>query len=174
MRKIDIFTHIMPTPYHTLLTKLAPDFADVGKRMRGVPMLTDLDLRFRVMDAFESYQQILSLPTPPIEAMVSGEDAVDLARAANDGMAELVHRHPARFPGFVASLPLGDPAAAILRTVDEQKIDMIVAGALEKEVVLHPFLGNVARRLVREANCSVMLFTQPNTEPMRPVPKRWT
>jgi len=59
----------------------------------------------------------------------------------------------------------GDPAAAILRTVDEHKIDMIVAGALEKEVVLHPFLGNVARRLVREANCSVMLFTQPNTEP---------
>ena len=113
MRKIDIFTHIMPTPYHTLLTKLAPDFADVGKRMRGVPMLTDLDLRFRVMDAFEGYQQILSLPTPPIEAMVSGEDAVDLARAANDGMAELVHRHPARFPGFVASLPLGDPAAAM-------------------------------------------------------------
>ena len=47
MRKIDIFTHIMPTPYHTLLAKLAPDFADVGKRMRGVPMLTDLDLRFR-------------------------------------------------------------------------------------------------------------------------------
>lgn len=59
----------------------------------------------------------------------------------------------------------GDPAAAILGAVDEKKIDVIVAGALEKEVVLHPFLGNVARRLVREANCSVMLFTQPNTEP---------
>ena len=42
---------------------------------------------------------------------------------------------------------------------------MIVAGALEKEVVLHPFLGNVARRLVREAPCSVMLFTHPDAEP---------
>ena len=40
-----------------------------------------------------------------------------------------------------------------------------VAGALEKEVVLHPFLGNVARRLVREANCSVMLFTHPQKKP---------
>jgi len=59
----------------------------------------------------------------------------------------------------------GDPAAAILRTVEEADIDLIVAGALEKEVVLHPFLGNVARRLVREAGCSVMLFTDPNTEP---------
>src|SRR5438094_4866412 len=59
----------------------------------------------------------------------------------------------------------GDPAEAILRVLAEQKIDMVVAGALEKEVVLHPFLGNVARRLVREANCSVMLFTHPQKEP---------
>src|SRR5947199_1154307 len=59
----------------------------------------------------------------------------------------------------------GDPATGILRVVDETKMDMIIAGALEKEVVLHPFLGNVARRLVREASCSVMLFTEPNIEP---------
>jgi nucleotide-binding universal stress UspA family protein len=40
-----------------------------------------------------------------------------------------------------------------------------MAGALEKEVVLHPFLGNVARRLVREATCSVILFTKPAVKP---------
>src|SRR5206468_10275397 len=54
---------------------------------------------------------------------------------------------------------------AILRALTREKIDMIVAGALEKEVVLHPFLGNVARRLVREAPCSVMLFTTPAAKP---------
>src|SRR6059058_3553724 len=59
----------------------------------------------------------------------------------------------------------GDPAEAILRTLAREKIDVIVAGALEKEVVLHPFLGNVARRLVREAPCSVMLFTKPAAKP---------
>jgi nucleotide-binding universal stress UspA family protein len=59
----------------------------------------------------------------------------------------------------------GDPAEVILNTADRQKVDMIIAGALEKEVVLHPFLGNVARRLVREAGCSVMLFTKPDAEP---------
>jgi nucleotide-binding universal stress UspA family protein len=59
----------------------------------------------------------------------------------------------------------GDPAEAILRTLAREKIDVIVAGALEKEVVLHPFLGNVARRLVREAPCSVMLFTRPAAKP---------
>ena len=59
----------------------------------------------------------------------------------------------------------GDPATGILRALAENHIDVIVAGALEKELVLHQFLGNVARRLVREATCSVMLFTKPESEP---------
>jgi len=59
----------------------------------------------------------------------------------------------------------GDPAEAILAALARENIDMLVAGALEKEIVLHPFLGNVARRLVRDANCSVMLFTHPEKKP---------
>jgi nucleotide-binding universal stress UspA family protein len=68
-----------------------------------------------------------------------------------------------------ADLPIhyeeGDPAEAILAALARENIDVLVAGALEKEVVLHPFLGNVARRLVREADCSVMLFTHPQKKP---------
>src|SRR5262245_28849705 len=59
----------------------------------------------------------------------------------------------------------GDPAEAILTALKHEKIDLLIAGALEKEIVLHQFLGNVARRLVREANCSVMLFTRPQRVP---------
>jgi nucleotide-binding universal stress UspA family protein len=59
----------------------------------------------------------------------------------------------------------GEPAEAILRVLAREKIDLIVAGALEKEVVLHPFLGNVARGLVRQAPCSVMLFIKPAVKP---------
>jgi predicted TIM-barrel fold metal-dependent hydrolase len=122
MRKIDIFNHIYPVSYYERLMKVAPDYKDIGKRMRNIPMLADLDVRFRVMDTFEEYQQVLSLPTPPIEVFASPADAIDLARAANDGMAELVRRYPDRFPGFVASLPLGDPDAAareLHRAVDD-------------------------------------------------------
>jgi nucleotide-binding universal stress UspA family protein len=82
---------------------------------------------------------------------------------------------PRRFGDVLAELELpadspihyeqGDPAEAILAALARENIDMLVAGALEKEVVLHPFLGNVARRLVREANCSVMLFTHPQKKP---------
>ncbi len=82
---------------------------------------------------------------------------------------------PARFSEVLTDLGLppdspvhyeeGDPAEAILGAVTREKIDMLIAGALEKEIVLHQFLGNVARRLVREANCSVILFTDPQKKP---------
>jgi aminocarboxymuconate-semialdehyde decarboxylase len=122
MRKIDIFNHVLPERYVTRMNEVAPGFKDTGKRMRGVPMLVDLEVRFRVMDAFEDYQQILSLPTPPIEYFANPAQAVDLARLANDGMAELVRRYPDRFPGFIASLPLNNPdgtLAEIERAVGE-------------------------------------------------------
>jgi nucleotide-binding universal stress UspA family protein len=85
------------------------------------------------------------------------------------------HDTPKKFAEVLAELGLpadsaihyeeGDPADAILAALTREKIDMLIAGALEKEVVLHPFLGNVARRLVREASCSVMLFTHPEKKP---------
>jgi predicted TIM-barrel fold metal-dependent hydrolase len=112
MRKLDVFNHIYPAPYFKRMMEVAPNYKDIGKRMRNLPMLVDLDVRFRVMDAFDDYQQVLSIATPPIEAYAAPKDAVDLARAANDGMADLVARYPERFPAFVASLPLNDPAAA--------------------------------------------------------------
>jgi aminocarboxymuconate-semialdehyde decarboxylase len=114
MRKIDIFTHILPAGYVSRMNEVAPGFKDTGKRMRGVPMLVDLDVRFKVMDTFEGYQQVLSISTPPIEVYANPAEAVDLARRANDGMAELVTRHPDRFPGFIASLPLNNPDATLL------------------------------------------------------------
>jgi len=83
--------------------------------------------------------------------------------------------NPRKFDEVLAELKLpansaihyeeGDPAEAILAALVREKIDMLIAGALEKEIVLHQFLGNVARRLVREANCSVMLFTHPQKDP---------
>jgi aminocarboxymuconate-semialdehyde decarboxylase len=122
MRKLDVFNHIYPKPYFDRVMEVAPAFKDIGKRMRGVPMLVDLDERFRVMDRFDEYQQILSIATPPIDVFAPPGTSVDLARRANDGMADLVSRYPDRFPGFVASLPLANPDAAqaeIRRAIDQ-------------------------------------------------------
>ncbi len=128
MRKIDVFNHIFPERYVAGMRQVAPDYKDAGKRVRGVPMLVDLDVRFRVMDAFDGYQQILSIATPPIEVYARRPpEAVELARRANDGMAELVERHRDRFPGFIASLALNDPDAA-MREIDRAIRDLGARG----------------------------------------------
>jgi uncharacterized protein len=116
MRKIDIFNHIYPASYFERMMEVAPDYKDIGKRMRNIPMLIDLDVRFKVMDRFDGYEQVLSIATPPIEAFADRVAAIDLARIANDGMADLVRRYPDRFPAFIASLPLNDPDAAAEET----------------------------------------------------------
>jgi nucleotide-binding universal stress UspA family protein len=59
----------------------------------------------------------------------------------------------------------GNPAEGILRAMERNAVELLVAGALEKELVLHPFLGNVARRLLRESRGSVILFTRPERTP---------
>ena len=117
MQKIDIFNHIFPESFHKLMMKVAGDHKDIGKRVRGVPMLADLDERFRVMDQFgEDYRQVLSLASPALEVLGGPNVAIELAKAANDGMAELVQKHPDRFPSFVASLPMNAPEAALNET----------------------------------------------------------
>src|SRR5450631_2782503 len=88
MRKVDIFNHVMPLKF----------FERIGKRMREVPMLYDLDERFRVMDRFDEYQQVLSAGMPPIEALAGPKESPELARICNDGLAELCAKHPKRFP----------------------------------------------------------------------------
>jgi aminocarboxymuconate-semialdehyde decarboxylase len=85
----------------------------MGKRLRGIQKLFDLDLRFREMDELGDYRQIISLPNPPIEDIAEGEVAKKLAQVANDSMAELCARHPDRFPTFAAAVSLDDVDAAI-------------------------------------------------------------
>ena len=111
---IDIYTHIFPNRYFAELERGPPKLGNMGKRMRGIPKLFDLDLRFKDMDAIGGdYRQIISLPNPPIEDIAEGEAANALARVANDSMAELCLKHPDRFPAFAAAVSLHDVDAAI-------------------------------------------------------------
>jgi predicted TIM-barrel fold metal-dependent hydrolase len=110
--KIDVFNHIFPPRFFERLNEAAPGYKDMGKRARNIPALFDLDLRFRMMDQFGDYCQIISIASPPIEMMVGPEVTPMLCQIANDGMAELVTRYPDRFPAFAASLPMNNPEKA--------------------------------------------------------------
>lgn len=122
MTRIDVFPHILPRPYFDRMLAQAPPGMALQKRMSGIPVLVDLDLRLAIMDRYEGYRQVLTLASPPIEAVAGPGATPDLARLANDCLAELVVRHPDRFPGFVASLPMNNPEAALAeidRAIDD-------------------------------------------------------
>ncbi|MGC2519803.1 MAG: amidohydrolase family protein [Burkholderiales bacterium] len=107
--KLDIFNHIFPKKFYDRMLKVVPNGKDMHKRVREIPCIVDLDERFRIMDEFGDYAQVICLPSPPIEVMGPPPVSTDLAKLANDGMAELVRKYPKRFPAFVASLPMNDP-----------------------------------------------------------------
>jgi aminocarboxymuconate-semialdehyde decarboxylase len=118
VRKIDAFAHILPPGYTRRLEAITGG-SDVSARIRGYrpwiredPALTDLDARWRVLDKFGDYAQVVTLAVPPPEELGGPEAARDLAQAANEEIAEIVARYPDRFAGFTAALPMGDPDAA--------------------------------------------------------------
>ena len=125
--KIDIFNHIFPKIYFDKMMKVNPDLVDIGKRVRSVPVLFDLDERFRCMDQFEDYAQIICLAAPPLEIVAGPDVTPNLARAANDGMAEYVGKYPDRFPGFIASMPMNNPDAT-LEEIDRAIKDLKAVG----------------------------------------------
>jgi aminocarboxymuconate-semialdehyde decarboxylase len=112
--KIDVFPHCLPRRYFDRMLEVAPAGMALQKRMTGIPVLVDVELRLRIMDRYQGYRQVLTLANPPIEVVAGPERSPEMARLANDGMAEIVARHPERFPGFVASLPMNNPDAALV------------------------------------------------------------
>ncbi len=110
--KIDIFNHVLPKKYFDRVNQMTSNLGDLDRRMRNIPILVDMDARLKMMDEIGDYVQVLSLAAPPLEALAGPDLSPDLARVANDSMAEIVERHRDRFPGFVASLPLNNPDAA--------------------------------------------------------------
>ncbi|MFC1868962.1 amidohydrolase family protein [Thermodesulfobacteriota bacterium] len=113
--KIDIFPHILTKRFKEVLFK-KPKNSFYMKADTVRPALWDLDLRFKSMDKFEGYKQVLTLSAPPLEFAFSPKEAVDVARMANDEMAELVNKYPDRFVAGVASLPLNDIDASVRET----------------------------------------------------------
>jgi predicted TIM-barrel fold metal-dependent hydrolase len=110
--KLDIFPHIFPRSYFDKMVEVAPDRGAI-KRWLNIPVLYDLETRLKMMEEFGDYRQILTLSLPAIEFIVGPETSPELARIANDGMAEICARRPDRFLGFVASLPLNNVPASL-------------------------------------------------------------
>jgi uncharacterized protein len=149
---IDIYCHIFPDRFFQEMTKVAPKLENIGQRLRGVTKLFDLDARFKEMDEFGDYRQILSLPNPAIEDIVKPDVGLKLARIANDAMAELCRKHPKRFPSFAAAVCLTDIEGSIVearRAIKDLgargvQIFTSIAGEPLDQIKFDPFFADMA------------------------------
>jgi predicted TIM-barrel fold metal-dependent hydrolase len=124
MQKIDVFAHILPSTFVDALSKKIPETrvtTAMSARLR--PGVRDLDIRFRIMDQNEGYVQILCMAEPPVEDIADSKVAVELAKIANEGMAELVTKYPDRFLTAVACLPMNNMEEAV-KEIDRVIIDL--------------------------------------------------
>jgi uncharacterized protein len=124
---IDVFNHFMPKPYLDRLMQIIPGHVATTAFPR-LKTLVDVDARLRLLDGFDGMQQVLSLANPPLELIGGPDVAAELARIANDSLAEVCRKHPDRFPTFIAALPMNDVEAA-LREIDRAIGDLGARGA---------------------------------------------
>lgn len=111
---IDIFNHCLPPRYIESCRSHMTQSMVMFERAVHMPGMSNLDERRRIMDAFPGYQQLLSLASPAPEGIAGPETSPDLARRGNDALAEWCEADRDRFPGFVASIPMNRPDAALI------------------------------------------------------------
>ena len=112
MRYIDAFNHFNPKRYFDAVLESPAGQKDIGKRVRGIPALYDLDLRLKVVEQFPDYSQVLSAGLPMLDRLWGPDKSPDMAKLANDGLAEVVAKNPKHFVGYSALLPMNNPDAA--------------------------------------------------------------
>jgi aminocarboxymuconate-semialdehyde decarboxylase len=84
---------------HGLMTELLPEFCDA-------------DAKVAWMDRVGMDVSVISVGPPIYFYWLAPETGVEIIRLANDGIAQMVERHPDRLRGM-AHLPMQDPDAAI-------------------------------------------------------------
>lgn len=58
----------------------------------------------------------------------------------------------------------GNPVDVILSSAEEKKVELLILGALKRENFVKYYLGSIARKITRQAKCSVLLLTKPSVE----------
>jgi uncharacterized protein len=109
---VDAYAHISPPKYTEFVRQKYPVM--FNQILGNCPPLYDMEQRFRIMDLYPEVVQVLTVgPVPPIEDFANPQQTVELARMANDEMAELVLKHRQRFVAAIALLPMNNIEAAL-------------------------------------------------------------
>jgi aminocarboxymuconate-semialdehyde decarboxylase len=96
--RIDAYTHFIPKKFYDEVI-VKGGHADIGKRMRGIPAIYDLNVRKKVVDKFKDYAQIVSYSMPAPEIMASNPNQVEeYCKISNDGFGEMCSKNSDHFP----------------------------------------------------------------------------
>jgi aminocarboxymuconate-semialdehyde decarboxylase len=163
MKGIDLHSHVIPP---TIIEAIRKEPARFGMKIeardgklhferRG--KLSEMDLEFYDVDAKLAAMDrmgldisVLSVAPPVYFYALSAEAGLAAARSNNDGIAQMVAKHPARLRGM-ATLPMQDVDAAIVeleRAVKEHKFKAVelgtsVEGAQLAEPKFRPLLKTI-------------------------------
>ena len=74
--RIDAYTHFFPKKFFEKLLEVAGHYKDMGKRVRAIPALHDLDVRKKIIDGHKDYAQVISYPQPPVEALTHNRSTI--------------------------------------------------------------------------------------------------
>jgi uncharacterized protein len=76
----------LPKPYFDkmLSMSMSDRSAYMQKRVRDIPVMYDLDTRFRIMEQYDGYTQVLTLNLPPSEFVAGPKESPDLAKLASE------------------------------------------------------------------------------------------
>lgn len=121
--KIDAYAHIMTPKYLEALNR----YGGAIQLMSGVTALFNLEDRLRVMDNFKDVTQVLVPGATPRN--ITAVQEAELAKIANEDVAELVVKHPDRFIAAIGVLPFQDPAA-MMREAEHAINDLKLKGIL--------------------------------------------
>ena len=108
--KVDIYAHFVPQKFYDAI------YQHTGRPepvVEANPCIIDLDYRFRIMDKYPDIVQVLVPTGPSLEVVAEPKKAAELAKVANDSMAELVAKYHDRFVGAVAQVAISDMEAAL-------------------------------------------------------------
>jgi 6-methylsalicylate decarboxylase len=144
LRRIDMHAHVVPDAYRDLL--VGPDGRRPFVPSGSLPELEATMARYAIDAAVVSVG-------PPGAYLGDQGQARELARAANESLAEIVRRDPSRFAG-VALLPLPDVDAALSEleyALDELDLDGVelfsnVAGVYLGDARWEPLFAELDRR----------------------------
>ncbi len=74
--RIDAYTHFFPKKFFEKLLEVAGHYKDIGKRVRAIPELHDLDVRKKIIDgarhcAFSSHSIPITKPLTKYSSKIS-------------------------------------------------------------------------------------------------------